>query len=70
LCRHFIPGLEDQFNLKVTPPFGEEKVIVCASETPIGDIALQDIGHGLGSFRGGELFCYEPWLRKAPDENQ
>ncbi len=47
-----IPGPGDRFNLKVTPPFGREQILVYASETPTGDVTLHSVGAGLGSYRG------------------
>jgi hypothetical protein len=49
---YVIPGPEDRFGLKVGPPFGQEKVIVYASEVPTGDIPLQKMDGGLGSYAG------------------
>ncbi|TFG90744.1 MAG: DUF4384 domain-containing protein [Syntrophobacterales bacterium] len=39
-----IPSVNDRFELEVTPPFGEENIIVYGSLTPLGDINLQDAG--------------------------
>jgi len=48
---YIIPGRKDQFNLKVSPPFGREKVIVYASEVPISRIPLEAAGAGLGYYK-------------------
>jgi len=48
-----IPGEKDQFKLKVSPPFGREKVIVYASEVPVGHIPLEAAGAGLGYYKAG-----------------
>ncbi len=49
---YVIPSKKDQFTLKVSPPLGKEKIIVYASDHPLGQVELQDIGSGLGKFRG------------------
>ena len=47
-----VPDAQDGFQLKVTPPFGEDQIVVYASEVPLGDVAMEDIGQGLSSFKG------------------
>lgn len=47
-----IPGPGDRFNLKVTPPFGQERIVVYASETPMGDIPMKSLGGGLKEYQG------------------
>lgn len=39
-----IPSGNDKFELDVTPPFGEENIVVYASSSPLGDINLQSQG--------------------------
>jgi hypothetical protein len=39
-----VPSVNDQFDLEVTPPFGEENIFVYASSSPLGDLSLQDAG--------------------------
>lgn len=39
-----IPSGNDRFELEVSPPFGEENIIVYSSVAPLGDINLQDLG--------------------------
>jgi hypothetical protein len=39
-----IPSGNDRFDLEVNPPFGEEKIIVYAGSSPLGEIGLQDTG--------------------------
>ena len=39
-----IPSGNDRFELEVNPPFGEEKIIVYASSTELGDINLKSAG--------------------------
>jgi hypothetical protein len=38
------PSGNDRFELQVTPPFGEEGIIVYAGTNPLGDIDLRDVG--------------------------
>ncbi len=47
-----IPGEGDRFDLKVTPPFGEDRIVVYASEVPLGNVAMSSAGAGLGAFGG------------------
>jgi len=39
-----IPSGNDRFEMEVSPPFGEEKIIVYAGSSPLGEIGLQDAG--------------------------
>jgi hypothetical protein len=47
-----IPDDKDRFDLIVSPPYGEDRIIVYASETPVGRVDVDTIGKGLGIFRG------------------
>jgi hypothetical protein len=47
-----IPGGEDRFDLEVTSPYGEEIIVVYASEAPLGDVSMEPIGRGLSMYRG------------------
>jgi len=47
-----IPGTKDRFDLEVTPPFGEDRIVVYASDVPLGNVAMNSAGAGLGAFRG------------------
>jgi hypothetical protein len=47
-----IPDKGDQFDLKVAPPYGEDQIMVYASEVPLGEVDMEKIGQGLGRFRG------------------
>jgi len=47
-----IPGEGDAFQLEVVPPFGEDRIVVYASEVPLGDVSLEPAGAGLGIYRG------------------
>jgi hypothetical protein len=49
-----IPDKEDRFDLKVSPPYGEDHIVVYASEVPLGEVATEPIGQGLRLYRGGE----------------
>lgn len=39
-----IPSCNDRFELEVSPPFGEENIVVYSSLSPLGDINLEDAG--------------------------
>jgi len=47
-----VPGAEDRFRLRVTPPYGEDRIVVYASDQPLGEVALTPIGQGLQQYRG------------------
>ena len=47
-----IPDKGDRFDLKVAPPYGEDRVVVYASEVPLGEVATNSIGQGLRQYRG------------------
>lgn len=49
-----IPDQGDQFGLTVTAPYGEDRIIVYASEVPQGEIRLESLGQGLGRYDGGQ----------------
>ncbi len=49
-----IPNKEDQFDLTVAPPFGEDKIIAYVSELPLGEAPLEPVGKGLNQYRGTE----------------
>jgi hypothetical protein len=50
--RYQIPGPGDRFSLQVTPPYGQERIVVYASETPMGDIPMAPLAGGLQEYRG------------------
>lgn len=50
--RYQIPGPGDRFELKVTPPYGQERIVVYASETPMGDLSMAPLGAGLYEYQG------------------
>ena len=47
-----IPDSDDHFDLTVGPPYGQDQIIVYASEVPLGDVTLEQVGHGLHRYRG------------------
>ena len=49
-----IPDAGDQFDLTVSPPFGKDKVVVYASEVPLGQVAMSSIGQGLSAYGGDQ----------------
>jgi hypothetical protein len=50
--RYQVPGPGDRFSLKVTPPYGQEQIVVYASETPMGDIPMKTLEGGLQEYQG------------------
>lgn len=49
-----IPDKGDHFDLKASPPFGKDQIIVYASEVPLGDVEMNLRGQGLRQFRGNK----------------
>ena len=49
-----IPDKEDRFELKASPPYGDDQIVVYASEAPLGEVGTESIGQGLRLYRGGE----------------
>ncbi len=47
-----IPDKGDRFVLRVTPPFGEDTIVVYASEVPLGKVEMEQIGQGLRKYCG------------------
>jgi hypothetical protein len=47
-----IPDKADKFNFKVAPPYGEENIVVYASEAPLGKVTMASIGQGLKQYKG------------------
>lgn len=47
-----IPDNGDPFTLEVNPPYGEEQVVVYASEVPLGKVQTDSIGQGLRRYCG------------------
>jgi hypothetical protein len=47
-----IPDSSDRFDLTVGVPYGQDQIIVYASEVPLGDVALEKVDHGLHRYRG------------------
>jgi len=49
-----IPDQDDHFGLTVTAPYGEDRIIVYASEVPLGEVRLEPVGQGLGRYDGSQ----------------
>jgi len=49
-----IPNAQDRFQLKATPPLGSDRIIVYASEVPLGKIDTSAAGGGLRSIKGSQ----------------
>ncbi len=47
-----VPDAGDRFTLGVTQPFGQDHIVVYASEAKQSDIPLQQLDNGLGAYRG------------------
>lgn len=47
-----IPDTGDHFDLKASPPYGQDQIVVYASEVPLGNVQLEPLGQGLGVFKG------------------
>jgi len=47
-----IPDKGDPFDLEVTAPYGEDQIVVYASEVPLGGVEMERIGQGLGRYKG------------------
>lgn len=66
-----VPDTVDRFSLIVSPPFGQDKIVVYASELPMGDIKLAPLGNGLNKYTGTQqTFADETRdLSLAPENN-
>ena len=49
-----IPDNEDVFTLTVTPPYGQDKIIVYAGEFPMGNLDMESLGNGLNRYHGSQ----------------
>jgi hypothetical protein len=49
-----IPGEGDHFDLRVRPPYGEDQIVVYASEVPLGKVAMESVGQGLRQYKGSQ----------------
>ncbi|MDH3599079.1 MAG: DUF4384 domain-containing protein [Candidatus Tectomicrobia bacterium] len=47
-----IPSESDKFALRAMSPFGEDRIIVYASEMPLGKVKMQNSGGGLSAYAG------------------
>jgi len=47
-----IPDRGDHFTLTVSPPYGEDQIVVYASEVPLGRVDMEEVGQGLSRYRG------------------
>ena len=51
---HKIPDAGDRFDLTATPPFGEDQIIVYASDAPLGNVDMESVGGGLKLYSGDQ----------------
>ena len=49
-----VPDIGDHFQLKASPPYGEDQIVVYASEVPLGSVSLEQTVEGLGLYRGSK----------------
>lgn len=49
-----VPDKGDHFDLKVIAPYGEDRIIVYASEVPVGRVAMESVGKGLRQYKGSQ----------------
>lgn len=49
-----IPDTGDAFSLDVEEPFGQEQLVIYASETPLSEVKTRSIGQGLSKFEGSK----------------
>lgn len=47
-----IPDAGDHFKIRVSPPYGEDQVVVYASDVPLGEVETESIGQGLRRYSG------------------
>lgn len=47
-----IPDQADDFGLEVTAPYGEDRIVVYASDVPLGNVSIEPVGRGLGLYKG------------------
>ena len=52
--RYRIPDQGDAFELTVAPPYGRDRIVVYASEVPLGQVTMQGIGQGLQAYSGDQ----------------
>ena len=51
---HKVPDTGDHFAIKVMDNFGEEAIVVYASEVPLGDVKTRPVGSGLRGYGGSQ----------------
>lgn len=47
-----IPDKNDKFKLIATPPFGVDKIVVYASDLPLGPVPIEHMDNGFGRYNG------------------
>ena len=47
-----IPDTGDRFAMRASPPYGQDRIVVYASEAPLGSVEMQAVGQGLNQFSG------------------
>ena len=49
---YIIPGKNDGFKILAKPPYGADKIVVYASEVPLGSVPMKKIDNGLHRYEG------------------
>jgi TolB-like protein len=49
-----LPAEGDQYTLDVVPPLGRDRIVLFASQSPLGEAPLVPLERGLGQFKGSE----------------
>jgi len=47
-----VPDAGDGFDLRVSEPYGQDRIVVYAGESGLAEVALEPLSRGLGSFKG------------------
>jgi len=47
-----IPDKNDKFKLTARPPYGVDKIVLYASDLPLGSVPMENIDNGLGRYNG------------------
>jgi hypothetical protein len=47
-----IPDTGDRFALRASPPYGQDNIVVYASEAPLGQVDMEAAGQGLKRYKG------------------
>lgn len=67
-----IPEKNDTFKLLAKPPYGADKIVVYASEVPLGSVPMKKVGNGLHRYEGtAESFAMKTrGIKIVSDDNE